>query len=206
MMASEYVCLRPEFTQQLVEQLQKQGCVHLISPHGQGRRRTLQDLKHVLPKGWIALQMDMRVAPSDVDAFFAALCSLYAQAIHDDIVDMDALINKSAEYSDYILIVVHNVELLNDDDVVLALNKLCQNHHILLLYVFEKKPGTGFSNAVDCYLPAVTHQQLMQELARRYPKLSHAESVKKVDWLLQQSAPYSQLDSDDVIDPMPNRA
>jgi len=204
-MACDYACLRPEFTQQLVSQLQSHRCVNLISLHGQGRRRTLQDLKHVLPKHWLPLQVDMRAAQHDVGEPLAVLCSLYAQAIKDDISNIDELIKKSNEYSAYILIIIHNFELLNDDGVVSALNKLYQNDNILLLCVFEKKSDTGLSNAVDCYLPSVTHQQLMQELARRFPSLSNAEYDKRAAWLLQQSAPYSQLDID-VIDPMLNRA
>ena len=45
---SKQPLLRPEFTQQLAARLLQGTNINLIGAHGQGRRRTLGDLQHLL--------------------------------------------------------------------------------------------------------------------------------------------------------------
>ncbi len=52
--------LRPEFTALLTAKILTGESLNLISPHGQGRRRTLHDLRHNLPKPLQLFHFNMR--------------------------------------------------------------------------------------------------------------------------------------------------
>ncbi|PCI43671.1 MAG: hypothetical protein COB41_06475, partial [Proteobacteria bacterium] len=66
-------CLRSEFTHQLFDVLLQGESINLISPHGQGRRRTLHDLRGIFPKSWKTFQVDMRVVEKGEASLLDAL-------------------------------------------------------------------------------------------------------------------------------------
>lgn len=184
-------CLRPEFTQQLLALLAHGECVNLISPHGQGRRRTLQDLHKLAPKSWHILQVDMRAI--EVSGL-SLLDELAKQAKFENISLFDEYLEKMDNNSIYFLIIVHNFDILTDLNAILYLNDIGKNGHVSLLCVSEKKQHGSALLATDCILPAITAEQLVLEIKRRGFALEKQAIESLVTFLLQQQAPYSLLD------------
>ena len=63
--------LRPAFTEDLAARLAEGACINLVSPHGQGRRRTLADLYGCLPSSMQVLQANLRHYPQSLAAMLA---------------------------------------------------------------------------------------------------------------------------------------
>jgi len=184
-------CLRPEFTQQLLESLLHSENINLISPHGQGRRRTLQDLRSIAPQSWSFLQVDMRdVKKGDI----SLLDELVKQAKIENITSFDDFIDILDNNSNYCLIIIHNFNILTDLNVISCLNKIEKYTHVSLLCVSEEKQSGSALLAKDYLLPAVTSKQLLNEIKRRDLKLKYEDGKLLVAFLLQQSSPYSLLD------------
>jgi len=184
-------CLRPEFTKQLLESLLHSENINLISPHGQGRRRTLQDLRSIAPQSWSFLQVDMR----DVEkGEISLLNELVKQAKIEKITSFGNFIDILDNNSNYYLIIIHNFEFLRDLNVISCLNKIEKYAHVSLLCVSEGKQQDSALLAKDCILPAVTSKQLLNEIKRRDLKLKYEDGKLLVAFLLQQSSPYSLLD------------
>jgi len=184
-------CLRPEFTHQLLESLLHGESMNLISPHGQGRRRTLQDLRRVAPKSWNILQVDMR----DIEkGEISLLDELVKQGEIENITSFDNFLYQLANNSNYYLVIIHNFDFLTDLNVISCLNKIEKYSYISLLCVSEEKQQASALLAKDCILPAVTSKQLLNEMKWRDLKLKQEDMLLLAEFLLQQSSPYSLLD------------
>lgn len=191
-MAMNGCCLRPEFTHQLIELLQQGKNINLISPHGQGRRRTLQDLRSTLAKSWRVFQVDMR----DIEKHgLTILDVLLKQANIEKLPDIQEFTLKMNKTSIYHLIIIHNYQFLTDLNVISSLNEIEQYPYVSLLCVSEEKEQCSTLIAEDCILPAVTSQQLLVEIDRRDLALNENDMTLLVDFLLHQATPYSSLDA-----------
>lgn len=185
-------CLRPEFTYQLLESLQQGKNINLIGPHGQGRRRTLQDLRSILPESWRVFQMDMR----DIEKRKSSLLNeLLEQVNIENISNIHECMSKMNETSIYHLIVIHNFESLTDLSVIYYLNEIKIYPYLLLLCVSENKKRNAALLATDCILPVVTSKQLLAEIKRRDLALEQDDLLLLAGFLLQQTSPYSLLDT-----------
>ena len=185
-------CLRVEFTHQLLKSLQQGKSINLIGPHGQGRRRTLQDLRSILPEVWRVFQVDMR----DVEKRqISLLDALLEQGKYKNIANIHDFIPEINKTSIYHLVIVHNLEFLTDLSVISYLNEIEKYPYVSLLCVSEKKQQESALVAVDYTLPAVTSTQLLEEIRRRDLLLKDKDRVLLVDFLLQQASPYSLLDA-----------
>ena len=108
--------LRPEFTQQLAERLLQGSHINLISPHGQGRRRTLQDLRHLLPDTLLIQQVDLQ----------------------RDNIDLSRWLMQFTGITSPTLLILHNFHCMHDPDIFKQLNQLTSNKHLTCLYVSEE--------------------------------------------------------------------
>ena len=182
-------CLRPEFTYQLLESLRQGESINLISPHGQGRRRTLQDLCRVLPESWRVLKVNMR----DVERRKLSLLNALLEQVNiESVSNIHDFISKINKTSIYHLIIIHNFDLLTDLNVIDYLNEIKRYPHLLLLCVSEKKRSALL--ATDCILPILTSKQLLAEIKRRGLALEQDDMLLLVSFLLQQTSSYSLLD------------
>jgi len=185
-------CLRPEFTYQLLESLQQGENINLIGPHGQGRRRTLQDLRSILPESWRVFQMDMR----DIEKRKSSLLNeLFEQEKIESISNIHECMSALNETSIYHLIVIHNFDLLTDLNVIYYLNEIKIYPYLLLLCVSEEKKTDAALSATDCILPMVTSKQLLAEIKLRDFGLGQGDLLLLTSFLLQQTSPYSLLDT-----------
>ncbi len=66
---------------------------------------------------------------------------------------------------------------------------------VVCVCVSEEKQGNLVLLAVDCVLPTVTLQQLLAEIKRRNLTLKQEDIPLLLDFLLQQSSPYSLFDA-----------
>ncbi|MDX8395771.1 MAG: hypothetical protein R8K22_05080 [Mariprofundaceae bacterium] len=180
--------LRPEFTKALAKQLRQGTSINLISPHGQGRRRTLKDLRCCLIDSLLLLQVDMRDYQDD---FEGMLNTLATQAAVNDQGKLDALISQLAQKKSTTLIIIHNFDLWHKSDAIKDLNLIKNHANISLLCVSEEVSNRSSLDAQDALLPAVTKEQLVAELEHR------GLPSQLADKLLQQDAPYSFLDQPD---------
>jgi len=171
--------LRPEFTQKLAEQLFNGAHINLISPHGQGRRRTLQDLRHALPDALSIFQTDLRTHEGDLKTWVSQAITTTKQT----------------------LLILHNFHLLSDIIVLKQLNTIKKQHNIALLSVSEKTAPNLLIHAENVLLPPITKTQLLIEFKRRQLPIDGAQynqlADSLADWLLDQTSPYSLLDEVD---------
>ena len=119
MMSTEHY-LRPEFTRMLADHLLLGSNINLSGAHGQGRRRTLKDLCHILRDSVHIHQFDFRRDLSDPLTWLEE---------HDD--------NSSSQT----LLILHNFnEMESDEKRQLFLDrliKLCNRRDISLLCITE---------------------------------------------------------------------
>ncbi len=157
--------LRPEFTQKLAEQLFNGAHINLISPHGQGRRRTLQDLRHALPDTLSVFQTDLKTHEGDLKTWVS-----------------QAITTKQT------LLILHNFHLLSDISVLEQLNTIKKQHNIALLYVSEKTEQNLLIHAENVLLPSITKAQLLIEFKRRQLPIDASQynqlADSLADWLI----------------------
>jgi len=165
--------LRPTFTEKLASLLLACQHVNLISPHGQGRRRTLYDLKSILPDALIIKHIDLKHMEENE----------YQKAFSAAFKDLNKVKHPT-------LLILHNfngVQHLNDMTPALKLE------HVTVLTVSEHQTGMqnlGFNNLV---IPSILKQELMTEV--EYRNLVASQDVEKLaDWLMQQASPYTTLE------------
>lgn len=127
----EHRCLRPEFTAQLAARLLAGESINLIGAHGQGRRRTLQDLQSLLPDRLSVQQVDLQ----------------------RDNIDLKTWLIQFANIASPTLLILHNFHCVSDPDIFKQLNLLKSNKHLTCLYVSEEVLTGQPLNAENLLLP-----------------------------------------------------
>lgn len=190
--------LRPEFTRTLTKRLSEGSCINLISPHGQGRRRTLEDLCRCLPETMHVLQANLRNSPQSLSAMLAGLA---AQAELDGADSLEDLLNILTRRTGRSLLILHNLDELQpgaasgyDDAFFAALSGICNHAGIALLCVSERVPEDWPLQIESILLPPLAPKQLLAELARRNPPAPPEIWPEIAAWLAGQPAPYTLLD------------
>jgi hypothetical protein len=197
-MTSGLHCLRRSFTRALARRLGEGGCINLISPHGQGRRRTLDDLRRCLPAAMPALQTNLRHDPQSLSTLLADLTS---QAGFDDTDSLEDLLDRLAQRPGRTLIILHNFDELQpgpasgfDDAFFAALNATRGRSGIALLCVTEHMPTDWPLHLDSMPLPPLGPDQILAELARRDPPVPQDTWAAIADWMAGQPAPYALLE------------
>ncbi|OIO74420.1 MAG: hypothetical protein AUJ57_02235 [Zetaproteobacteria bacterium CG1_02_53_45] len=211
-------CLRPEFTQSLATRLLAGQSINLLSPHGQGRRRTLQDLRHILPESLRIHQINMRHHHADYNGFYHDLC-LQIECSTSALGALDELLDLIEQSGQKTLLILHNFDEIRNRSALAGgynqgfmqtLNSVRYRENIALLYVGEceydnyllQEDGTALSDSTldadRLELPALRLDQLLSELQRRALPLSANELNELAGWLLGQHAPYSILDERNI--------
>jgi hypothetical protein len=190
-------CLRPEFTRALTERLSEGDSINLISPHGQGRRRTIEDLRRCLPALMPVLRANLRDFPRSHTAMLTGLIAQAGLAVTDS---MKSLLDQLPQVADRTLIILHNFDELQpgkasgyDDAFFAALNGMRGRDGIALLCVSEQVPEASPLQVEALPLPPLTPEQLMAELARRNVPAPPKSWPNIAKWLANQPAPYSLL-------------
>lgn len=167
--------LRPTFTHYLAKQLLAGKHINLISPHGQGRRRTLADLGFVLPDDVQMFQADLKRDNKWCDS-----------------------LPHSLQGNNHGVVILHNFDVIEagqwpwlQDLKQYAL--LCVSEEPLLAQHDANK-----FHCISLTLPSISKAELMLEFERRALPLAQGEYAAFADWLLVQDKPYSLLDELDV--------
>lgn len=196
MMMPEHPSLRPEFTQSLASMLLSGRSVNLISPHGQGRRRTLEDLRATLPPSLPVLQGNLRNYPDSVEQL---ACDLASQCGAADSNELEHLFAHLEQQHPLTLITFHNFDALHqsktsgfDANFFDLLNSIEQRPQLSLLTVSESSTNQSLKSR-PLLLPALTSEQLASELKRQLPKLSADEMMQLANILEPDPAPYTAL-------------
>jgi len=207
--------LRPAFTASLAESLLAGACINLISAHGQGRRRTLHDLRHTLADSLHIIHMNMRTYKVDYKHFLSDVTiQLKRQEASPQSLDsILGLIEKEERKS---LLILHNFDELRcpeslnagfNIDFFQALNSINHRDNIAMLCVSEyaysnyllQVDGSEIplsnldAKAMD--LPGITYDQILAELHRRNEHSSEALLQQLALSLRNQPAPYSALEN-----------
>ncbi|MDX8398155.1 MAG: hypothetical protein R8K49_07550 [Mariprofundaceae bacterium] len=179
-------------TQDLMTKLECYRCVNLISPHGQGRRRTLRDIQYLLPDDWQLLKVDMKMIENQAEAVLSSLC---VQAKMNNIPDFTCLFEALNKKANRVLIIIHNFDILDDSSVYLALNELHQYEYLMLLITtVHEQHGELIRYAQPCLIADISTEQMRREMERRFPKLPAAVLEEKLADLMRQPLPYHCLD------------
>jgi len=136
--------LRPSFTRELAVRLSQGASINLTAPHGRGRRRTIEDLRSVLPPDLRVLYADMKHCLNDFPATLRELCT-QAGLENNDIADLGDLIESLSGNPAPALLILHNFDLLRTelhdplyDSALLAhLSTFAAHPHLALLTVSE---------------------------------------------------------------------
>ncbi|MFC1542649.1 hypothetical protein ACFL4M_02050 [Pseudomonadota bacterium] len=168
-------CLRPDFTLKLKNRLLRGESINLISQHGQGRRRTLEDLRSLLPDSIAVQQLDLRRDP----------------------VDPVDWLSEAVNSSRNSLLILHNFDELNEEtnsnqQFIEQLNSIEMQPTISLLSVAEKRAVQSL-RTTPLLLPVLTSKQLCRELERHQPKLPENKLAEVANRLLLDKAPYTAL-------------
>jgi len=104
-------CLRPAFTELLVKKLVAGQTINLIGQHGQGRRRTITDLRKWLPDTLLVLHVDMKSYRQSYAGFIE---SLWLQTGNSGEApdDLARLLKGLQEQTGRILFILHNFDAL----------------------------------------------------------------------------------------------
>jgi hypothetical protein len=193
-----YHCLRPEFTEYLVSKLLLGNVINLISPHGQGRRRTLSDLLSLLTKHILILQANLRNYPKNVLELTNDLSTQLGQS---SLSNIGSLLDHLERNGQQTLIILHNFdELQSGDDTgynepfFKHLNNINARASISLLCVSEKVSGSPLQ-IESLQLPALTSSQLLEELSHRNLDLTQSELTQLAYKLSIESSPYTELET-----------
>jgi len=200
------MCLiRPIFTEDLAARLAEGACLNLVSPHGQGRRRTLADLRRCLPDAMAVLQANLRDYPQSLTAMLTDLCT---QAGLADTDRLDALLDALQQRPEPSLIILHNLDELEcgeasgfDETFFAGLNGVKERPGISLLCVSERvhEAWPLYIEAVE--LPPLTADEILAELERRQPPVDTSAWPGLARWMAAQPAPYSLLDRPEAWPP-----
>ncbi|RLL51265.1 hypothetical protein D8Y20_09745 [Mariprofundus sp. EBB-1] len=209
------IYLRPVFTASLANTLLAGACIHLISAHGQGRRRTLQDLRHLLSGSLQTFHMNMRSYKFDYKDFIDDLI-LQSGSKPSTPQSLDSILKKIERKPQNSLLILHNFDELRCTESIhagysslffQALNSIQHRKNIALLCVSEhafdhyliQADGSEVvhSNleAEFIHLPTITCRQIIAELRRRNVHLSENELQQLASSLRAQPAPYSALEN-----------
>ena len=208
-------CLRPEFTDSLATRLLAGESLILISPHGQGRRRTLTDLHKSLPATCFIIQINMRSHTADYKGFIESIIESSEHQV-SVITSLNSVLELLEKRHEQVVIILHNFDEIRNNEAVRSgysatffkeLNSIQHRTNISLLCVCEQRfdnyllqsdgtelPGSGLDSDT-MRLPDLTAQQIEFELLhRRQLSLTDSEIPALCEWLLKQAAPYSSLD------------
>ncbi|MDX8387573.1 MAG: hypothetical protein R8M46_03435 [Ghiorsea sp.] len=164
--------LRPEFTDCLVDKLLTGENINLISPHGQGRRRTLKDLKLVL-KGKIQIEQ--------------------FDVLRDNSADLISIIKRLEQVNEQSLLILHNYDLFNDKTLKQTIRGMKKT---VILTVSETLKSTLDTAVTQLVLPKLTHEELINEIESRGTFYLNASQTKEfAASLLLESAPYTCLEA-----------
>ena len=205
--------LRPEFTAALAHKLLAGACINLVSPHGQGRRRTLADLRAVLPDALQIFQIDMRIHKDDYQGFYDNL-HVQLGCPTMDTNQITLLLDLLEESAQPCLLILHNFDELRHRKAVKggynshfmhALNSIpgrtnigllcvseCAHQHYLLSADGAMLPGSNLQAEV-IQLPPLTRKQLLAELLSRNITLPDEELSALASYLLKHDSPYTEI-------------
>jgi hypothetical protein len=207
-------CLRPIFTQNLINTLQQGTSVNMISPPGVGRRRLLDDIMRSAKNARIPF-LDMKKYTNNYDEFIQALWQQLeekGQQPHD----FEELINTLEKSRKKVIILLHHFDELLDNssldnrfDVRFfnQLNGLENQEHISFVcltsephdqsFIFIKGKPSRYSwlKLEKKRLPKLTYEEICLELKGRELPLS-SEELSLVAWaVLRHEKPYLLLKS-----------
>jgi len=176
-------CLRPAFTELLVKKLVAGQTINLIGQHGQGRRRTISDLRKWLPDTLLVLHVDMKSYRQSYSGMIEALW-LQTGNSGEAPDDLASLLKGLQEQTGRILFILHNFDALRgypDLDPKYNprffdhLNSIKNRPDMALLVVSEKahcaflQKGDGGNlpsstlSATSLPLSEINHEQLRSE-------------------------------------------
>lgn len=160
--------LRPVFTEKLTESLLQGGWINLVSPHGQGRRRTLSDLRQQLPASLPIVTVDLMREPDRLAASLSACAAIHTPA----------------------LLIIHNFDLLQEPSLLTQLQSFKQIRGLSLLITTEAKTMDIALDTVDLLLPPLSEAEVCDELQRR--GISAKQSI--INLIIQSDAPYTEIE------------
>ena len=207
-------CLRPSFTRELADRLMQGKSVNLVSPHGQGRRRTLHDLCNTLPQSILIVKINLKLYHNDYIGFINAI-KLEAGDQYAACSSLDELIVRMAECSQMHLIILHNFDLLYgqtdvderfDNRFFDLLNTISEHANLVLLSVCESRSDTDRILAEPMQLPPLSKDQIMVELAQRSPIATDAALAMLADQIAHHPSPYTRLNELTLQQPMANQS
>jgi len=161
--------LRPVFTAQLAERLRNGVSINLVSPHGQGRRRTLDDLRSLLP---------------------GSLCIAYIDLLRMNRADIEAAVAQCMHTVKPTLLIAHNIERVQDNTLLKGIIAVENRHNINILYVSENREHQLPIRTENLLLPPLSEAELRAEIKHRHLNLDQLT----IDLLLKQPSPYSALE------------
>lgn len=207
-------CLRAKFTISLATRLLAGESLTLTSPHGQGRRRTLDDLRNRLPDSTDIIQINMRTYCIDYKGFIREVVNATGYQ-NRGITSLNNLLDLITKEQQQRLIILHNFDEIRDRRAAASgytpaffsdLNSIRHRPGISLLCVCEQVFNNYLLQADGSELPASTlesevvelpplsPEQILLELQRRALPVAEDALPLICEWLRAQPAPYSMLD------------
>jgi hypothetical protein len=206
-------CLRPVFTERIVQLLQRSRSINLIGTEGTGRERLLEDIRKCdLPNAKIIL-VNLKSYRESYDGLMREIWSQLGKE-GEKPTNLSELIERCEDKDEQVLLFLHNFDaLLNNPHVdpkydttfYDALN-YCRNKPNIALVCVTKEPhdqsvvfvnGKPHSNSwLDLErkpLPALTHEEIVLEVKRQPLSLLREELLSVIEAIRRHEKPYKLL-------------
>lgn len=212
-MADSYSrCLRPLFTNELIQMLQNGISVNLIAQDGQGRRRLLKDIKNTRLRNTKILLVDMNTYKENYDDFIQILVQQLNEK-NKELCDLEQLIFQMEKNKDNIIIILHHFDDLLDNVQIdqkfnlaffkqlntlisdTSISLLCvtsQAHDQCVVFIEGKRHRISWLCLEKRRLPKLTYDEIQLDLKSRL-SLSQYE-LSQLTWAIHNHPkPYSLL-------------
>ncbi|ALG68042.1 hypothetical protein [Beggiatoa leptomitoformis] len=223
-MTDRYVhCLRPHFTEQLLNTFQRKGkngiAINLIGEVGQGKRRLLADIKRCRPEETQVLLADMAVYKENYDKLIANLWQqvdnhykadkpvatelwdiirLFEKTNHYLIIllaNFDQLLNNPTLDKKYKLKFFDNLNTMRQHNNMMLICVTQQPHHLGNIFLEGEFYRQSWLNLQEMTLPSLTRNDIITELVKRQKlSLTVAETMALIQTIQNHTRPYALLE------------
>ncbi len=207
-------CLRPVFTERIIQLLQNGRSINLIGPEGTGRKRLLEDSRKCdLPNAKIIL-VSLKNYRESYDGLIREIWSQLGKE-GEKPSNLSELIERCEGRNEQILLFLHNFDALlgnphvdpkYDTTFYDTLNYCRNKPNIALVCVTEKphdqsvvfvngKPhGSSWLDLEHKPVPALTHEEIVLEVKRQLLPLMREDQLLLIEAIRAHEKPYKLLE------------
>ena len=207
-------CLRPVFTERLVNMLQRGKSINLIGYEGTGRRRQLEDIQtSKLPNTKTAV-VNMKSYSASYNGFIKDLWAQFGGQ-EESPADLRDLLKREATKGKQLFLLLHNFDALLDNSrndpkyniafydtlnnlrsrpnvSLVCVTKTAHNHSFI--FIDGKPYRSSWLDLEQIALPALKHEEVIYEVKRRKLPVTRKQRNAMIKMVRMHKTPYLLLE------------